>query len=290
MIEFLIYMGTIAGIWAVLAISLNLQFGITGLVNFGQVLPFAIGAYGAGIATRHELGIPAGVLISLIAAPVFGALVVWPARRMAQDYWALITLGLAEIFRLLMMNVPALGGGVYGLSVTRMPGWSISFSLTLALLAVAYVISERVIRSPLGRMLNVIREDEILASTLGRDPFRYQRSIVMLSWVLAGLAGNLYAHVTGYVHESSFMVIETFVIWTAMILGGAGRTIGVIAGAFFVQALTTSTRFIAQWTDLPSDVVANLRLALVGLVLVLMIVYRPAGIFAERRARHVAED
>lgn len=286
MIDFLVYLGTITAIWAVLAISLNLQFGVTGLVNFGQVLPFAVGAFAAGIATRHGLPVWTGLVAATLAAPLIGFLVVFPARRMAQDYWALVTLGVAEIYRLVMLNVPAVGGGVHGLSVARMPDWATALAAALALLAVAVAVSERIIRSPLGRMLHVIREDETLAATLGRDPFRYQAAVVTVSWVLAGLAGALYAHATGYVHESSFMVIETFVIWTAMILGGAGRTVGVIAGAVFVQGMAASSRFVAQWTDLPSDLVANLRLALIGLVLVAMMVLRPEGLFPEKRRRH----
>ena len=85
------------------------------------------------------------------------------------------------------------------------------------------------------------------------------------------------------------MVIETFVIWTAVIVGGPGRNIGVVVGAVVLQALTVSTRFIAAWTDLPSDLVANLRLALVGLLLVVMIVYRPAGLIREKNPRYDAE-
>jgi branched-chain amino acid transport system permease protein len=84
------------------------------------------------------------------------------------------------------------------------------------------------------------------------------------------------------------MVIETFVIWTALILGGPGRNIGVVIGAIVVQLMGVSTRFVAQWTDLPSDLVANLRLALIGLLLVVMILYRPQGLFPETNVTYHA--
>jgi branched-subunit amino acid ABC-type transport system permease component len=157
-------------------------------------------------------------------------------------------------------------------------------------LAGAVRVSERIIHSLLGRMPNVLREDETLAATLGRDPFRHQAAVVGGAWVMAGAAGALHAQVAGYVHEFPLLVIETFVIWTAMILGGAGRTVGVIVGAVVLQAPGTSTRFVARWTELPSDLVANLRLALVGALPVAMILHRPAGLFPERRRRHDTRD
>ena len=160
--------------------------------------------------------------------------------------------------------------------------------LSVAALACAFFVAERISHSPLGRFLRVIREDETLAATLGRDPFKYQFVAMAVAWVMAAAVGCLYAHVTGFVHHSNFMVIETFIIWTAVIVGGPGRNIGVLLGAVVLQAMTVSTRFVAQWTELPSDLVANLRLALVGLILVLMIIYRPQGLLSERKPRYRA--
>jgi branched-chain amino acid transport system permease protein len=282
-IEFLVYSVTIVAVWAVLALSLNVQAGITGLINFGQILPFAVGAYAAGFAAMHGLPWPWGAALGLLAAPLIGLLVIFPTRRLAQDYWALVTLGAAEIFRLTMLNFPAIAGGVEGVSVARLADRQLAMILSLALLAITFLVAERVGRSPLGRLLRVIREDEVLAATLGRDPFRFQLVVTVVAWVMAGAAGVLHAHVTGFVHPAGYMVIETFVIWTAVVLGGPGRNLGAILGAVVVQLLGVSTRFVAQWTALPSDVVANLRLALVGLLLVAMILYRPEGLLPETR-------
>jgi branched-chain amino acid transport system permease protein len=289
-IEFVIYSVTIVSIWAVLALSLNLQAGITGLINFGQILPFAVGAYAAGIASAHGLAWPVGLIAGLVVAPSIGLLVIFPTRRLAQDYWALVTLGAAEIFRLTMLNFSGIAGGVEGVSVDRLSERTLAMALSLALLVIAFLVCERISRAPLGRLLRVIREDETLAATLGRDPFRFQLLVTVLAWVMAGAAGVLYAHITGFVHPSGFMVIETFVIWTALILGGPGRNIGVVVGAITVQLMGVSTRFVAQWTDLPSDLVANLRLALIGLLLVIMILYRPQGLFPEKKATYHARD
>jgi branched-chain amino acid transport system permease protein len=284
-LAFLVHSATMVAIWAVLALSLNLQFGLTGLVNFGQVLPFAVGAYGAAVAAAHGWPAGLGVLAGVVAAPLASVVVIWPARRLPADYWALVTLGAAEIFRLTVLNVKGIAGGVEGVSVVRLGDRTLAMGLAVALLAGAYVLAERVSRAPLGRFLRVIREDELLAATLGRDPFRAQVKVTALAALLAGAAGVLYAHVTGFVHSSSFMVIETFLVWTVVILGGAGRNAGVVLGAAFVEMLSVSTRFLAQAASLPSELVANLRLALVGLLLVGMLLYRPDGLLPERRPR-----
>jgi len=290
MIDFIIYSTTMISIWAVLGLSLNLQFGLTGLVNFGQVMPFAVGAYGAAFAATHGLPAWSGVVTGIVLAPLFGVLVILPARRLTQDYWALITLGAGELFRLTMENVPVIAGGIEGASVHRLGDRTLAMILALALLLAVLLIARRIADGPLGRLLRVLREDETLAATLGRNPVRFQILVTIVSWTMAGAAGVLYAHVTGYVSPSSFMVIETFVIWTAVVLGGPGSNLGVVLGTVVVELTSVSTRFIAQWTDLPSDLIANLRLASFGLVLVLVFLYRPPGLIPEARKLYRVDD
>lgn len=290
MIEFLLFATTTVAIWSVLGLSLNLQFGLTGLVNFGQVLPFAVGAFGAAMAAAHGLPVWAGAIIGVVLAPLVGLLVLAPVGRLAQDYWALVTLGAGEIFRLVMTNVPVIAGGVDGAMVQRLPDRLTAMLLALALLAVAIVVSVRVGNSPFGRLLRVIREDETLAATLGRSPRRFQARVTVVSWTLAGAAGVLFGHFVGYVAPSSFGVVETFIVWTAVVLGGPGSIRGVILGTAIVHLLGVSTRFIAQWSGIAPDIVANLRLALFGVILVLMFIYRPQGLIPERLVKTDAVD
>jgi branched-chain amino acid transport system permease protein len=289
MTDFAVFCTTMIAIWAVLGISLHLQFGLTGLVNFGQVLPFAVGAYGAAFAAVHALPIWAGVLIGVVAAPLLGLVVILPAGRLAQDYWALVTLGAGELFRLAMLNIPGIAGGVEGASVQRLADRTLAMLLALLLLAAAILFARRIGNSPLGRLLRVLREDETLAATLGRNPLRFQRVVTAISWAMAGLAGVLYAHVTGYLSPSAFMVIETFVVWTAVVLGGPATISGVVLGTAIVQLASVSTRFVAQWSHLPSELVANFRLGAFGLVLVLVFLFRPQGLIPERRRHYDAE-
>jgi branched-chain amino acid transport system permease protein len=289
MIDFAIYSITVIAIWSVLALSLNIQFGMTGLVNFGQILPFAIGSYAAGISA--SLGYPwwVGMIAGLAFAPLISLLVILPAQRLSQDYWALITLGAAELFRLTMLNTPSLAGGSDGLNVPRFSSPVMALAVCCGLLLVSYLFAQRVSRSPLGRMLRVLREDEILASTLGRNPLRYHAVVSVVAWMMAAAAGIAYGHFSGYVAPTSFTVTETFIIWTAVILGGPGSNIGVIVGAAIIQLLGVSSRFVAQWVDLPADLIANLRLASFGLILVVMFIYRPQGLIPEKREVHNVE-
>lgn len=283
MIDFTIYALTIIAIWSVMAISLNIQFGMTGLVNFGQILPFAIGAYAVGIGI--EAGIPwwAGILAGLVTAPLVGLVVILPARRQSQDYWALITLGAGELFRLTMLNVPSIAGGADGVTISRLGDRNLALGLAVGLLVLVYLVGQRISRGPLGRMLRVIREDEVLAATLGRNPMAYRMKVTVVTWMMAAAGGILFGYVVGYIAPTSFLVTDTFLVWTAVILGGPGRNIGVVVGAAVLILLSVSTRFMAEWSGLPSDLVANLRLAVFGLVLVLMFLFRPQGLFPETR-------
>jgi len=283
MIDFTIYAVTMIAVWAVVAVSLNLQFGLTGLVNFGQILPFAIGAYAAAIMSVHVGSWWLAPLVAVICAPALGILVVWPARRLAQDYWALITLGAAEIFRLIMLNFPSIAGGIDGATVQRIGNPLAAMLAALSLLVLVLAAAQRIASGPFGRMLRVIREDETLAATLGRDVFSFQLRISAVTWMIAALAGVLYAHIVGYVAPTSFMVTDTFIIWTAIILGGSGSNLGAILGTAAIQLTGLATRFAAQWTALPADLLANLRLAAFGLILVLVFLYRPHGLLPERK-------
>jgi branched-chain amino acid transport system permease protein len=289
MIDFTIYALTIIAIWSVMALSLNIQFGMTGLVNFGQILPFAIGAYAIGVGVQFGVRWWLAAIAGLVIAPAVGLLVILPARRQSQDYWALITLGAAELFRLTMLNVPSIAGGADGVTVSRLANRDLALGLALALLLLAYLVAERIGNGPLGRFLRVIREDDTLAATLGRNPMAYRSMVTALSWVMAAAAGILFAYVVGYVAPTSFLVTDTFLVWTAVILGGPGRNIGVVIGAAALILLSVSTRFLADWSGLRPDLVANLRLAVFGLVLVLMFLFRPEGLFPERRKARDAD-
>jgi branched-chain amino acid transport system permease protein len=224
----------------------------------------------------------------MVALPL-GALAGWlisvPTKRLKQDYWALATLGAAEVFRLLMQNERWIANGsigIRGITPILPEPWQLAL-LMLGLVAVVLGVNERIRRSPLGRALRVIREDETMAAALGRDIYWYQVRVMMLGGAIAALAGVVYGHYYSYVNPDAFMPIETFLIWTGVILGGRGNNFGVLAGAAVLDLMSSSTRFLATWSGLHPEVVANLRVMIQGLILVLLVLFRPQGLFPERK-------
>ena len=285
MIDFLIYTSIVVGIFALLTLSLNIQYGLTGLLNFGQIGFFAAGAYAVAIAHRHELPIWVGLAL----APVAGALMAWlmsmPVRRLRQEYWALLTLGVSEIFLAVMDNEDWIAGGIIGTrGIPSLFGSQIlllAFIAGLVLLTVACF--ERVGRSQFGRILRAIREDETLVATLGRDVFGYQARVMVLGGLVAGIAGAVYAHFISFVDTAPFQLTETFFIWTMLIIGGVGNNYGVVFGAALLQGLFVATRFFPDVIPVSSQTFSLLRSMIVGGALVAFIILRPNGIFPERK-------
>jgi branched-chain amino acid transport system permease protein len=283
--DFLVHTATFVAIYSLLAISLNLQYGLTGLVNFGMMLFFGTGAYASATVVFH--GWPLWLIpVIALAMAVLSALVVsLPARRMEQDYWALVTFGAQEVFRLVMLNQDRIAGGAFGTGgIPRIiPDARIYALMLVVLVVVAYLMVERIRRSAFGRVIRVIREDEVLAASLGREVYLFQLRAMILGVILAALAGIAYAHYMTFVNPEAFMPVETFFIWTMLILGGTGNTLGAILGAAILETISMSTRFIANYTGLPADVLGNFRIIVYGLLLMALVMFRPQGILPERK-------
>ncbi len=271
--------------YALLTLSLNLQYGLTGLVNFGMMLFFAIGSYASAIVIFHGLPLWMIPINAFLAGALAALIISLPARRMQQDYWALITFGAQEVFRLIMLNEDKIAGGSIGtMGIPRIIHHPTIFMVVLVvILIVAFLISERIRRSGFGRVLRTIREDEVLAASMGKEVYSYQLRVMVLGAFLATIAGMSYAHYVTFVNPEAFMPVETFYIWTMLILGGTGNNFGAIIGAVILQFISISTRFIANYTGLPGDIVGNLRIIVYGILLIGMILFRPQGILPEKK-------
>lgn len=298
MIDFIVYLLTIVGIYGLIALSLNFQYGQTGLVNFGQVAFFMVGAYFSSIATAI-LGWSVGVgfVLAILAGGVLGALMALPIGDLRQDYWAIATLAAAELIRMIFLNTN-LGSEYVGASygISGIPGPFRDYfstdaygyfylALVIVCVAAAYVLVTWLDRSPYGRLLKGIRESDEVARALGKDVRNARIWSLVIGGAIAAAGGSLYAHFVGFIDPRFFMPLETFLIWAMVIMGGPGNNLGALAGTLVIEVIYNSTRFIHVPSEY-SATVAALRMVLIGVLIILVILYLPRGLVPERRRRY----
>jgi branched-chain amino acid transport system permease protein len=293
MTAYLVAVGIVALIYMLLTIGLNLQYGYTGLINFGVVAFFAIGAYTSALLTLHGWWL----VPAFVFATLFGAIVAYPigllSLRLSDEYLAVVTLGFSEVVRIVIQQEEWLTRGVQGLpGIRRMFAFlGVGGYADLAILAVLVACNVAVIglmlhlvRSPYGRLIQAIRDDEVAVEAMGKDPRRLKVQVFMLGAGIAGLAGAFYAHFITYLSPDQFLPLVTFYVWIAMIIGGTGRTTGAVAGSVLLLVFLEGSRFARDFVPGVSEVqMASVRLALVGLALILFTLYRPQGIMGSRR-------
>jgi len=305
----------LAGIYAVFALGLNVHWGYTGLFNIGIAGFFALGAYTTALLTTASpdpalfedfkfggnlvenlgpanLGVDLWFLVALLAAGAVCGLVAlaigFITLRLRDDYLAIATLGIAEGVRLVFLNEKWLANGSKGLY--RIPKFLedvvspknydyLYLVVVLVVLAILYVSVERVLRSPWGRALKAIREDEMSAAASGKNVFAFKLQSFVMGAVIMGFGGALYAHNIRFVDPRTFdPLLATFVIWAMLMVGGSGNNLGAILGAFVVWGIWTGTQFLPGFLSDP-----NFRFFMVGFLVVAAILLRPEGILGERR-------
>ena len=301
--------GILAGVYVLVALGLQLNVGFTGIVNFGAAGFMAIGAYSMAILTvdtgiSFYLSLPISILITV----AFGLLVGLPSLRLREDYLAIATIAMAETVRLVALNARELTGGNLGFSCSddgskcfdetwldisdTIEGWleSLGWSNPETLFPLFLVVWVAVVLltvglrgityTPWGRVLRAIREDEDAARALGKNAFAYKLQSLAISAAVAAIAGWFLALNIAAVAPTEFEPVVTFFAYAVLILGGLASYWGLIVGSVILWTLLELTRFI----DLPLDNVqiAALRFAIVGLVLILLMAYRPQGAFGKR--------
>ena len=292
MVAYLVAVGIIALIYMLLTIGLNLQYGYTGMINFGVVAFFAIGAYASALLTLAGWPLLPAFLVAMAVAGVVAYPIGLLSLRLSDDYLAVVTLGFSEVVRLLIQQEQWLTKGVQGLpGIPRLFGslgvGEYADLATLGALAVcnaaAVALMVHLVRSPYGRLIQAIRDDEVAVEAIGKDPRRYKVQVFMLGAGLAGLAGAFYAHFITYLSPDQFLPLVTFYVWIAMIIGGTGRTSGAVAGSLILMVFLEGSRFARDWIPGVSEVqMASVRLAIVGLALILFTLYRPQGLMGRR--------
>lgn len=304
---YLINMLSIILIYSILSLGLNVRWGYIGIPDFGIAGFFLIGAYTSAILTAPpteldilggtslvgllHLPVAIGIFLSIIITIFFSFLISLPTLRLSGDYLAVVTLCTSEILRLIAQNENWLTRGAQG--IRNIPFLFETFSsdniqyLFLILLSIIvftiYFISGRLQKSPFGRVLRAIRDDEIVTSSLGKNPIKYKRIGYIYGAVLMGLAGSLWAHFASAIQPQEFDTALPFLIWACIIVGGKGNNWGAIVGTLLIVGfLGEGLRFLLiEWSGDPW-VPHALRHILIGLLMITMLRFKPSGIIPEK--------
>jgi ABC-type branched-subunit amino acid transport system permease subunit len=306
---FWLFVAAIAGIYAIMALGLYAQFSMAGLPNFGHVAFMAMAAYGMAIlVVRLQAPLLLACAGGIVAAVVLAFIVGIPSVRLRADYLAIATVAASEVVRYLAMNLPGLTGGPLGSIGMLGPGQVAMYNsawlgfinrltpagslrdgtvaaLVWALALLAILALWDLERSPWGRVLKAIREDEAAATAAGKNVFAFRMQALVVGAVLGGVAGELLALQIGVFSPDDYQPTLTFYAYLILILGGSNRIWAIPLGAVLFSLLYSGTRFLNFFplSLIDSGARAFLRLFLVGLLLVLFMAIRPQGILGNRR-------
>jgi branched-chain amino acid transport system permease protein len=310
-INFFISFAIMASIYAIFSMALNIHWGYTGLLNFGIAGFFAIGAFTSALVTsamptgdaaafiKQAIGLNAPFLVGVIAAAIvsgiIAALVGMLTLRISEGYLAICTIGISESIRLFFNNERWLANGAQGLIGLKKPladiippglyNYFYLFIVLLFLLAI-YLAIEVGIRSPWGRVLKAIREDEVMTGANGKNVFFFKLQAFIFGGIIMGIGGALYAHSSGAIQPGTFEpLFGTFIIWAMLTLGGTGNNRGAILGAFIVWGLWSLSNivilnFVPVWFQTKAPYI---RYILIGLILIIILLKRPKGIMGAEK-------
>jgi branched-chain amino acid transport system permease protein len=309
-LAYLVSLAVLAGIYAVFCLGLNIQWGYTGLFNIGIAGFFAIGAYTSAMVTAPihsefysqyvkqlfalNLPFPFGLLGAAIMSGLIAFLIGILTLRLGEDYLAIATIGIAETVRLVFNNEQWLANGPRGLAGFPQPlsglvdpkNYNYIYLVIVLIVVIGiYFLIERAIRSPWGRVLRAIREDEVSASMSGKSIFKFKIQAFVFGAMVMGVGGALYAHYTKVISPEVFTPLYgTFIIWVMVMAGGSGNNKGVILGAFVIWGIWVGTQFMTDW--LPYTLKSRapyIRFLLIGILLEIILLYRPQGLLGEEK-------
>ncbi|MER8829006.1 branched-chain amino acid ABC transporter permease [Mesorhizobium sp. M0938] len=297
---------TTALIFSLVTLGLNLQWGLTGLFNVGLAGFVAIGAYTSALLTTPDdaarlggFGLPilVGWLGAMLVGGIAAAITGIATLRLRSDYLAITTFGVAVVVQLVALNAQKLTGGPFGIGFIPRPFGGLAetpllFNLSnLAAVSVVtlivYLALERLSRSPWGRVLKALREDEQAAISLGKSARFYRVQAFAVGGAIMALAGALQAHFTGFIAPDNYLPALTFQVWVMLIVGGSGSNIGAVTGSILVWAIWAGSGALTSVLFSPEQQAraASLQIVAIGVMLCVILLVRPNGLFGDRPRR-----
>ena len=288
---YFIHLLILIGIYFILAISLQLAVGFTGLLNLGHIAFYAIGAYTSALLILNGFPFWFCFLSAGILAMLFGFLLSLPTNKLKGDYLALATMGFTFVIYSVALNWTSLTRGPLGLPGITKPSFYIPFinynlSLTsnLSFLIFVFLISfftyliiTRIVKSPFGRVLEATRDDELAVRVLGKNTFKIKTYVLGISAFFAGIAGSLYAHYITFIDPSSFALMQIIPVLSIVIVGGLASIRGTFIATMILILLPELLRFIG----FPSSIIGPARQMLYALILLLILIYKPKGFYGK---------
>jgi branched-chain amino acid transport system permease protein len=284
--NYLLHILILISIYIIISISLNLISGYAGLLSVAHAAFYGIGAY---VVALLALNLGSSFIINMICgmllAGILGTIIAIPSLRIHDDYFVIATFGFQIIVFSIMNNWVSLTKGPLGIPGIPQPvifGITISshvqFLVFTGIFAVLiFLFSRRLVKSPFGRVLKAIREDEVFAEALGKNVTKYKILIFVIGASIAAVAGSLYAWYITFIDPTSFTVQESIFMLSIVIIGGTGNLWGSVLGAALLITIPEALRFLGM----PSAIAANTRQILYGTLLVIFMLYRPQGLLGE---------
>ena len=297
---------TTALIFSLVTLGLNLQWGLTGLFNVGIAGFVAIGAYTSALLTTpddaarlggFDLPILVGWLGAMVVGGVAAAITGMATLRLRSDYLAITTFGVAVVVQLVALNAQGLTGGPFGIGFIPRPFGSLAetpllfnlsnLAVVCAVTLIVYFALEHLSRSPWGRVLKALREDERAAISLGKSARFYRVQAFAVGGAIMALAGALQAHFTGFIAPDNYLPILTFQVWVMLIVGGSGSNLGAVIGSILVWAIWAGSGTLTSVLFPPEQQAraAALQIVAIGVMLCVILLVRPNGLFGDRPLR-----
>ncbi|MCX6716666.1 MAG: branched-chain amino acid ABC transporter permease [Candidatus Taylorbacteria bacterium] len=284
--DYIIHLAILIGVYVILGLSLNLVVGFTGLLSVTQAAFYGIGAYVTAILlTTTAMSFFLSVIIGIIITAILSFFIGYVLSKFDGDYYALGSFGFNIIIYSIFLNWQDLTRGPLGIPGIPRPslfgidfGNNFNFLILVIIFAViAYAVSQFIVKSSFGRVLKSIREDEKAIQVFGYNTLWFKLSIFVIGASMASVAGSLFASYITYIDPSTFSLMESVFVLAIIILGGLANNKGAVWGAVFLILLPEILRFVG----FPTDIAAQMRQVVYGLILVLLMLYRPQGLMGE---------